>query len=1161
MADQVADFVHLRVHSNYSLAEGAIQVRTLPGLCADDGQPAVAVTDTNNMFGALDISDTLCAAGIQPIIGVQLGIGAFGRQHEDPGAPAKRPEPDQLVLLAQTRDGYRNLLKLVSKAHLGAHPGDEPAVSYSDLAELGAEIICLTGGVRGPLGRLLAGTQTDAATACAQRLKEIFGDRVYVEIQRHGLAEEEAVEEPLIDLAYALDLPLVATNECFFPTIEAFEAHDIFICIGAGAYVDDEERRRLTPEHRFKTASEMRDVFADLPEACDNTVLIAQRCAWMVEKIDPILPPFGTGRDEADELVVQATEGLEKRFDSHIFTAAMSETEKAEIRETYRERLDYEIGVIRQMGFPGYFLIVSDFIKWAKEQDIPVGPGRGSGAGSLVAYALTITDLDPLRFSLLFERFLNPDRVSMPDFDVDFCQDRRGEVIEYVQRKYGDTRVAQIITFGKLQAKAAVRDVGRVLQMPYGQVDRICKTIPGDPAKPIPLGQAIEMEPDLKRMASEDPQVDRLLSIARQVEGLYRNASTHAAGVVIGDRDLDELVPLYRDPRADMPVTQFNMKFVENAGLVKFDFLGLKTLTVIVKAVELMKQRADVADDFDIGTIPLDDAKSFELLSAAETVGVFQLESQGMMDVLRGLKPDAFEDIIAVVALYRPGPMDNIPSYIRRKHGEEEPDYMHDMLQPILTETFGILIYQEQVMQLAQIMAGYSLGAADLLRRAMGKKNAEAMEAERTRFVEGAEKNGVSRDQASDIFDKVAKFASYGFNKSHAAAYALVAYQTAWLKANYPVEFMAGLMSLDLHNSDKLGVFKQELARLKIDILPPDVNKSDVSFSVDRDGQAPAIRYALAAVRKVGGEAMSQLVGERTVNGPFKDLHDFASRLDARVVNKRLLENLIRAGALDCLHPNRVELLDGIDLVLGVANREQQARGSDQISMFGGDILQEARLCLPKKRDWGPVERLEEEREAIGFYLSAHPLDTFGKSLRRAGIATYAEVPAHLRAREKGVIRLAGTVISKQERVSAKGNKFAFIQLSDATGAYEVSVWAEALATYRDIIDSDKPLLLTVSGSLEEEHIRLNASRFEDLDQVVAGAAEGMVIRLAGSDPIEEIGTLLARQRRGRGLVRFEVDCGAGRIAELELPKRLQVGPALIAEIGTIPGVEHVEEI
>ncbi|MDP6259982.1 MAG: DNA polymerase III subunit alpha, partial [Rhodospirillales bacterium] len=757
------------------------------------------------------------------------------------------------------------------------------------------------------VGSLLAEGQNNAAEELLLRLKEIFADRLYVEIQRHNLPVEIKIEGALIDLAYKHDLPLITTNECFFDTEDLYEAHDALICIDAGAYIDQLDRRRLTVDHRFKSPQEMRALFADLPEAVDNTLVVAERCAVMSEPHDPLLPnapkESGNGdRSDAEVLFELAKAGLAVRLKAQVYQDGMDKAAKETAGKPYIERLEYELGVIEEMGFSGYFLIVADFIKWSKKHEIPVGPGRGSGAGSVVAWALTITDLDPLRFGLLFERFLNPERISMPDFDIDFCQDRRDEVIRYVQDKYGDDRVAQIITFGTLQPRAALRDVGRVLQMPYPQVDRICKLVPNNPAAPVTLQRAIDGEPALQEEIATDDRVAKLVDIAKRLEGLYRHASTHAAGVVIGDRPLDELVPLYRDPRSDMPVTQFSMKWVEPAGLVKFDFLGLKTLTVLAKTLEHLKTRGI---EIDINDLPFDDPATFEILGKGDTTGVFQLESSGMRDILRNMKPDSFEDIIAIVALYRPGPMDNIPSYIRRKHGEEEPDYLYPNLEPILKETYGIMIYQEQVMQIAQELAGYSLSGADLLRRAMGKKIKAEMDAQRKTFVEGSVAKSVPEQKASDIFDQVAKFAGYGFNKSHAAAYALVAFQTAYLKANYQVEFMAASMTLDIQNTDKLYTFKQELERLDIDLLPPSINKSDVMFRVEETADGDAVRYALAAIKNVGEGAMKTIIDDRDKNGDYKDVSDLANRLDTKSINKRQIENLIRSGTLDVLNPNR----------------------------------------------------------------------------------------------------------------------------------------------------------------------------------------------------------------------------------------------------------------
>ncbi|MDG1690701.1 MAG: DNA polymerase III subunit alpha, partial [Alphaproteobacteria bacterium] len=759
-------FIHLRSHSAYSLLEGALPVKTLTQTAMAARMPALAVTDRNNLFGALEFAETATALGLQPIIGASLRV----RDGEE--------DEGDIALLVKNRAGYDNLMALISAAHLQDEGKLGPGVDESLMARHAEGLICLTGGPDGPIDRLLASNRKDKAENKLSEYINIFKDNIYVELQRYTDTLDEETEAALIDFAYAHELPLVATNQAYFASVEDYRAHDALICIAEGRYLNEADRRRLTPDHRLKSAEEMCALFADLPEALESSVEIAQRCAFRPTEHPPILPAFAEG-DELDVLSKQAYEGLTERLKQIV--PAAEET-------AYRERLDFELKVIGDMGFPGYFLIVADFIKWSKSQNIAVGPGRGSGAGSVVAWALTITDLDPLRFNLLFERFLNPERVSMPDFDIDFCQSRRDEVISYVQQKYGRDQVAQIITFGKLQARAVLRDVGRVLQMPYGQIDRLTKIVPNNPANPVTLSEAIEQEPRMQAERDSDPQVGELLEISLKLEGLYRHASTHAAGVVIGDRPLQELVALYRDPKSDMPVTQFNMKWVEKAGLVKFDFLGLKTLTVLEKAVELIEGTGATVD---IHNLPLDDEKTYELLGRGDTIGVFQLESSGMRDVLRKMRPDKFEDIIALVALYRPGPMDNIPTYIACKMGEQEPDYMHDSLKSILEENYGVMIYQEQVMQIAQTLSGYSLGEADLLRRAMGKKIQAEMTAQKARFIDGAVELEVNRNQAALIFDQVDSFAGYGFNKSHAAAYALIAYQTAWLKANHPVAFYA----------------------------------------------------------------------------------------------------------------------------------------------------------------------------------------------------------------------------------------------------------------------------------------------------------------------------------------------------------------------------------
>ncbi|HYG84896.1 MAG TPA: DNA polymerase III subunit alpha [Azospirillum sp.] len=1157
-----ADFVHLRVHSAYSLSEGAIKVKELVKLCAKQHMPAVAVTDTGNLFGALEFALAAMDVGVQPIIGTVLGITRVGPANGRPGVPGKAAStPDQLVLLCQNQDGYQNLMKLVSKAFLESDPMAGPQVDLSALEGHSDGLIALTGGPQGPVGRLLGEGQKDAAVAVLETLKRLFPGRLYVELQRHGqhfAAIEDAVEPGLIDLAYAHDLPLVATNDCYFATEDMYEAHDALLCIAEGAYISQDDRRRITPDHRFKSAEEMRALFADLPEAVDNTLVIARRCSFLLKPIKPILPAFPCegDRDEAEELRAQSREGLEMRLQKVVFTPDMTDEQREETRKRYFERLEFELDVIVKMKFPGYFLIVSDFIKWAKAHDIPVGPGRGSGAGSVVAWALTITDLDPLRFGLLFERFLNPERVSMPDFDVDFCQDRREEVIRYVQDKYGYDRVAQIITFGKLQARAVLRDVGRVLQMPYGQVDKICKLVPNNPANPVTLQQALDSEEMLRAARDSDETVARLINIALKLEGLFRHASTHAAGVVIGDRPLDQLVPLYRDPRSDMPVTQFNMKYVEQAGLVKFDFLGLKTLTVLQTAVNLIPEKPDLT------VVPLDDEKSYALLGRAESTGVFQLESSGMRDVLRRLKPNRLEDIIALVSLYRPGPMDNIPKYIRVKNGDEPPDYMNPTLEPILKETFGIMIYQEQVMQIAQVLSGYSLGGADLLRRAMGKKIKEEMDAQRKIFCDGAEERGVKAEQASLIFDQVMKFAGYGFNKSHAAAYALVAYHTAYLKANYPVEFMAASMTLDLGNTDKLNVFRQELGRLKIKLLTPDINMSTAIFGVEHlpDG-SKAVRYALAAVKGVGLPAMKAVVEEREKNGPYKSLFDFARRLDLKTINKRQLENLTCAGAFDGINPNRAQVHAALETLIRYAQAEAAERESGIGNLFagGGGGLKEP--DLPKVADWEPLEKLKHEFQSIGFYLSAHPLDAFAGPLGRMKVVKSAELAQAMSRGGSTRYKMAGIVVSRKEKTAKSGNRFAFVELSDATGGYEVTCFSEVLAGNRELLEAGRPVLLSVDAQMNGEEIRLTCQEVKPLEEAVAQVSDGLRVVLRDDRPIVGLKGMLERFQRGKGRVHVLVEIEPLKEVEIQLPGAYYISAQSRAALKAVPGVIEVVEL
>ncbi|MFT3986537.1 DNA polymerase III subunit alpha [Aestuariivirga sp.] len=1145
MAAESLTFIHLRNHSAYSLSEGALPIKQLAALAKDAKMPAVAITDTGNLFGALEFSEAASEKGIQPIIGCTLKVDL-----QPPSAdPLNRPQTGlrrlpSLAFLAKDEEGYANLMKLSSHAYLDTGNGAEAHVPLALLQAHGAGLICLTGGAAGPVNDALVSGQTPLARAHVEMLKAIYGDRLYIELQRHGLEAERLAEQGLIDLAYGLDVPLVATNECYFPRAEDFAAHDALICIAEGEVISTDDRRRLTPEHFFKPQAAMAALFADIPEAIENTIEIARRCAFRVNSRKPILPRFGDG-DEAEQLRTEARAGLEKRL-------AVTGLAPGYTRQDYDERLEFELGVIVKMKYPGYFLIVADFIKWAKAQGIPVGPGRGSGAGSLVAYSLTITDLDPLRFKLLFERFLNPDRVSMPDFDVDFCQDRRDEVITYVQQRYGKDRVAQIITFGKLQARMVTRDVGRVLQMPYTQVDRLSKMIPNNPAHPVSLQQALQDEPRLAEERERDPTVRTLFEIALKLEGLYRNASTHAAGIVIGDRPLEELVPLYRDPRSDIPATQFNMKYVEKAGLVKFDFLGLKTLTVIDKAQKLIRLREPA---FDASAIPLDDKPTYDMLAQGDTVGVFQLESAGMRDAVRQMHADRFEDLIALVALYRPGPMANIPSYCNRKLGKERVEYLHPILEPILKETFGIITYQEQVQQAAKDMAGYTLAEADLLRRAMGKKIKAEMDAQRERFIEGAVKNSIARDIAIATFDACAKFAEYGFNKSHSAPYAYISYQTAFLKANYPVEFIAASMTLDMGNTDKLMVFRQEAQRLGVRIIPPSINESGVDFAV-KNG---AVVYSLAALRNVGAGAIQHLVDVREEGGPFTSIGQFARRVDARMLNKRALESLVKAGAFDTLNANRAQLLDAVESILALANRTSSEAAAGQNDLFGGTQGAGDDLVLPRRDNWLPMDRLAQELEAVGFYLSGHPLDDYMKPLAKLGVDTYAAFREKALSKGATAAKLAGTITHKQERRSKSGNKFAFVGFSDPTGQFEAICFSDTLAASRDLLEPGKAVLARVEADVEGEEVKLRLQGVEILDKATATMVSGITIFVRDAKPLDSIAQRLTNG--GRSPVRLVFMMDKNREVELALGNKFTVTPQIKGAIKAIHGVVDVQDL
>ena len=1144
-----APFVHLRLHSAYSLAESTLRIKQLAALVSGDRQPAAAITDTNNMFGALEFSQAMVAAGVQPIIGTQMTLSDSDGNGE-------------VVLLAMDATGYTNLCQLQSEALLQADATSDPAASMEMLAAHADGLLVLSGGA---MAGFVAAPAADGRLALSRKRLEalvaICPGRVYVELQRHGMSEEDRAEDGLLALAVELELPLVATNDCRYDTPEMHQPHDALICIGTGRKMSEDDRIRYSSQHYFRTAGEMGELFADIPEAISNSLVIARRCSVMAEERAPILPAFtrDEGRSEPEELGFQAHAGLVERLERHVYGPQMDEAAREAVGKPYFDRLEFELQTINQMGFPGYFLIVADFIQWAKKQNIPVGPGRGSGAGSVVAWALSITDLDPLRFGLLFERFLNPERVSMPDFDIDFCQDRREEVIGYVQEKYGHDRVAQIITFGSLQARAALRDVGRVLEMPYPQVDRIAKLIPNNPANPTTIAKALESEDELRQQRRSDEQVSDLIDMSMKIEGLYRHASTHAAGLVIGDRPLSELVPLYRDPRSDMPVTQFNMKWVEKAGLVKFDFLGLKTLTVLQRAIEFIVKRGI---KIDLADIPLDDAKTFEMLSQGDTVGVFQLESSGMRDVLRGLKPDRFEDIIAVVALYRPGPMENIKDYVARKHDPNQISYMHPDLEPVLAETYGIMIYQEQVQQAARVLAGYTLGGADILRRAMGKKIQAEMDQQRQIFVSGSTQNGLSEQLASDVFDQISAFAGYGFNKSHAAAYALVSYQTAYLKANYPVEFLAASMALDAGSTEKLAVFRQECQQKEIAILPPDLNASGSSFDVEPVDGGLAIRYALGAVKNVGAEAMSRLAELRHADGQFTSLLDFLKRIPREVSNRRQMENLVRAGAFDGLHGNRRELLQNMDMLLAHADSLRREAESSQDNLFGGGgDAGSDEIRLQPCDDWAAMDRLKEEFEALGLYLSAHPLDSYANQLSRLRVISSAELNNMIESRRvQPRVNLAGSVTAKQVRVSQRGNKFAFVQFTDQTGVFEMTFFSDILAESMEMLDSEKPLLVAANLKLEDNGPRLLAARVQLLDDAIAAWHGGVGIWVQDQKPLEQIKTLLVDDGPGKAEVKLNMMIKDHAVS-IALPGNYKLSGDFRQSLRRVPGVLDVQEL
>ncbi|MDR1366105.1 MAG: DNA polymerase III subunit alpha [Holosporales bacterium] len=1107
-------FIHLRAHSAYSLSQGALKIHDLVKLCVDSRMPAVALTDFGNLFGALEFSLECTKNGVQPIIGCALNMRSLISKDQLLSMSAEGKHSQyQLILLVQSEAGYKNLIKLASEYYLQSPNPNEPELTLKQLQNRTDGLIALSGGKHGEIGRLFASGKKDLALSCADVLSELFHDRLYIEISRHNDPVEQQIEDDLVNLAFDKKLPLIATNSVFFASPKTYEAHDVLLCIGQGVTLAESQRTTSSPEYYFKPDSEMRSLFDDLPEAINNTATVAQRCAFVIEKRKPILPtcPVSEGQTEESELRHKALDGLEKRLVSAKRLYGIADAEFEDFAKKYRDRMEYEIKVLIQMGFCGYFLIVADFVQWAKSQNIPVGPGRGSGAGSVVAWALTITNVDPIKFSLLFERFLNPERVSMPDFDVDFCQKHRDKVIEYVREKYGYDRVAQIITFGKLQARAVLRDVGRVLQLPYMYVDKICKLVPNNPALNMTIEQAIKIEPALQKYIEDDPSIKQLVDISIQLEGLYRHASTHAAGVVIGRDPLEETVALYRDPKSDIPVTQFNMKYVEQTGLIKFDFLGLKTLTVIQQTIDLLKKREI---DLVIEEIPLNDKKTFDLFNRLETLGVFQVESGGMKDVTKNMHPDRFEDLIALVALYRPGPMDDIPRYIACKHGKEKVVYAHPLIEPILKETYGVMVYQEQVMQIAQVLSGYTLGQADLLRRAMGKKIKEEMDAQRKRFVEGAvEKNNVEPEQANQLFDQISKFAGYGFNKSHATPYALLSYQTAYLKANYPVEFMAALMNLDISNTEKLCAYKQELQNMGIPLLPPDINKSESEFSVEPLESKLAIRYALSAIKGQGEAAMTAIVNKREELGrPFVGLVDLASQFDSKVSNKKHLEGLVSAGCFDSVNPNRRTLFENVEKSLAIGLKQQEMQNSPQENLF--ETKREVKYdkdFFVEGPKWPSLEQLSFELKAFGFYMSSHPLESYKQYLDKLFIHGSSELRDFFKSNPGEHCYVAGVILDVRTKTSNNGKKLAFITMSDLHSTFDVVVFSDLLAESRSLLETGKMLRISVSGKIQEEDLRLGAQSIEAMEDVVTRKIDALRLICRSKEELKQLQKTLAQ--------------------------------------------------
>ena len=1091
MTNENSNFTNFKIHTQYSICEGAIKIEDLAQYCKDNKIKAIGLSDSFNLCGALEFSETISKVGTQPIIGTQIDF----KYNDTIG---------KLPIFAKSETGYGNLVKLSSKSFLEPYEKDSSNCSIDDLFKNSKDIIVLSGGIDSLFSNLIKKNKIKDIEILTAKLKENFANSFYFEIQRHNDEGEKTIENIFLNLSKKNNIPLIASQEVFYINDDMYEAHDALLCIGEKTYVDEKNRKKYSNQHYLKSSNELKKLYSDIPEALENNYNFPFRFNFKPKKSKPILPSLkiSDNRTEEEELILQSQEGLKNRLNKFVLKKNLQSNSK-EITKLYTERLEHELNIIKKMDYSGYFLIVSDYIKWAKKNNIPVGPGRGSGAGSLVAYSLDITDLDPIEFGLIFERFLNPDRISMPDFDIDFCEEKRDLVFEYLKSKYKNG-VAHIITFGKLKARMALRDIGRVLGLPYGHVDRICKMIPFDPSRPLSLQESIAREPRFKEEEKNNPKVKKLIELSLKLEGLNRNSATHAAGVVIAGEKLSEEVPLYKDASSELvlPSTQFDMHSSENAGLVKFDILGLNTLTLIQKTIDILKNKSI---DLDISKIPLDDNKIYEMLSTGETTGLFQLESSGVRSSLRQMKPNKFEDIIALVALYRPGPMNNIPLYNECKNGLRKPDYIHKSLETILKPTYGIIIYQEQVMQIAQTLAGFTAGEADILRKAMGKKKRKELEKQEEKFIKGAVKNGIGKDIAAFIFQKIKPFAEYGFNKSHAAAYALIAYQTAYLKKYYPEDFIAATMSTELSNTDKLREFVEELKRLKISIIRPDINLCFADFKSEKN----KIFYALSGIKSVGKEAISNLINERKKNGPFKSVNNFIMRANPKDINKLQLEGLVKAGAFDSLEKNRNLLFNSIPKLIQINKGLWEEKQSKQNSLFSLKSDEEELIFeMEKVKPWTKNEILMNEFHSIGFYMSDHPLNIYRNYFEESKINSFSDF---MNSSDNNSL-IAGTIMSIQEKKSAKGNPFAIIKFTDLKSEFELFLFSDLLISNRDKLKNANSFVITVQKDTYSEGSatrRINIRNITPLDNFVKKSYDKVTIEINGKSNLNELKGLL----------------------------------------------------